>query len=519
MRGIDSIANAVTPRDAEALDPFLVGQRLEKADRGPGRSRSLPTSSSLGLRTLATRSAAQGRRSRRPPRVNASSVNEAASPGARLDDHLDPGCELRRRASGHERDSPLARAVSFGTPTLMERELYFARRERGQGLEHSSPVGSLAALSSAIEARDPTRNGHSSRVTVFAQAMARGLGLDKERMSVLRLGALLHDVGKLAVPSSVLLKRGPLSEEELGQMRRHPAAGARMLRSLGAPATILPLVLHHHERWDGAGYPTGRRGDDIPLEARVLCIVDSFDAMTSTRPYRRARRPDEAWTSSALRRHAVRPRPRRGVRAAWAEAGLGVLVWQHSRRELIAYWTLYSAITRRRYARSVRIAAVVIVALAVAGLAQGATSVTRVKVFEIRIDGKGRRALLDNPTSIRTSTTSRGTASTSSSSTRAGFPTGCTSPTSTAHMQANRERRGRHHRARVFARRPQGGIPGVAVRRLRRPGTVLADLGREHGRHRFTCVLQTRRSSRASLPTPGSSPTSAGTCTTRRPAC
>ena len=147
-------------------------------------------------------------------------------------------------------------------------------------------MGSLAALSSAIEARDPYARGHSSRVTVFAQAMARSLRLDKERISVLRLGALLHDVGKLVVPSAVLLKRGPLTEEELGLMRRHPAAGARMLRSLGAPETILPLVLHHHERWDGDGYPTGRRGDDIPLEARVLCIADSFDAMTSTRPYR-----------------------------------------------------------------------------------------------------------------------------------------------------------------------------------------------------------------------------------------
>ena len=98
-------------------------------------------------------------------------------------------------------------------------------------------------------------------------------------------------------------------------MRRHPAAGARMLRSLGAPETILPLVLHHHERWDGAGYPTGRRGDDIPLEARVLCVADSFDAMTSTRPYRTplgaGRR---ARGARALRGIAVRPRPGRGVR-------------------------------------------------------------------------------------------------------------------------------------------------------------------------------------------------------------
>ena len=161
--------------------------------------------------------------------------------------------------------------------------------------------------------------------------MARGLRLDKERISVLRLGALLHDVGKLVVPSSVLLKRGPLTDEELGLMRRHPAAGARMLRSLGAPETILPLVLHHHERWDGDGYPTGRRGDDIPLEARVLCIADSFDAMTSTRPYRTSWTPDEALKE--LERCAgtqFDPELVGAFAAAWADAGLGVLVWQQA---------------------------------------------------------------------------------------------------------------------------------------------------------------------------------------------
>jgi putative nucleotidyltransferase with HDIG domain len=192
-------------------------------------------------------------------------------------------------------------------------------------------VGSFAALSAAIEARDPYARGHSSRVTVFARAMARSLRLDKDRVAVLRLGALLHDVGKLVVPSAVLLKRGPLTEEELGLMRRHPAAGARMLRSLGAPETILPLVLHHHERWDGAGYPTGRRGDDIPLEARVLCIADSFDAMTSTRPYRATWTPDEALEE--LERCAgtqFDPALVTAFATAWADAGLGVLVWQEA---------------------------------------------------------------------------------------------------------------------------------------------------------------------------------------------
>jgi putative nucleotidyltransferase with HDIG domain len=190
-------------------------------------------------------------------------------------------------------------------------------------------VGSLAQLSAAIEARDPYARGHSSRVTVFSQAMAKRVGLDKERLSVLRLGALLHDVGKLAVPPAVLLKRGPLTEVEFVQVRRHPAAGVRMLRSLGAPREILPTVLHHHERWDGAGYPRGRAGERIPLEARILTVADSFDAMTSIRPYRSPRLPPDALEE--LRRCAGSQFDPDLVGVfvdAWGEGELNLLVWQ-----------------------------------------------------------------------------------------------------------------------------------------------------------------------------------------------
>jgi putative nucleotidyltransferase with HDIG domain len=190
-------------------------------------------------------------------------------------------------------------------------------------------VGSLAQLSAAIEARDPYARGHASRVTVFAQAMARRIGLDKERLSVLRLGALLHDVGKLTVPPAVLLKSGPLTEVEFVQVQRHPAAGVRMLRSLGAPREILPSVLHHHERWDGTGYPRGRAGERIPLEARILAVADSFDAMTSTRPYRAPRDASDALDE--LRRCAgtqFDPDLVVVFAEAWAEGELDLLVWQ-----------------------------------------------------------------------------------------------------------------------------------------------------------------------------------------------
>jgi putative nucleotidyltransferase with HDIG domain len=147
-------------------------------------------------------------------------------------------------------------------------------------------VATLAVLSSTIEARDPFARGHSSRVAVLAYSLARRIGFDRRALLRLRLAALLHDIGKLAVPEEVLVKPGSLNEVELAQMRRHPGAGAWMLRAIGAAREALPAVLYHHERWDGAGYPVGLAGESIPLDARILAVVDSFDAMTSIRPYR-----------------------------------------------------------------------------------------------------------------------------------------------------------------------------------------------------------------------------------------
>ncbi len=144
----------------------------------------------------------------------------------------------------------------------------------------------LAALCTALETRDPYAQGHSSRVTVLAERLAAALGWTAERRAQLRVGGRLHDVGKLAVPDSVLLKRGPLTERELLQMRMHPQAGARIIEAVGQCEEALPSVLHHHERWDGDGYPTRLAGRDIPPEARIIAVVDAFDAMTSARPYR-----------------------------------------------------------------------------------------------------------------------------------------------------------------------------------------------------------------------------------------
>jgi putative nucleotidyltransferase with HDIG domain len=149
-------------------------------------------------------------------------------------------------------------------------------------------MSTLLALSRAIEARDPYSSGHAMRVGVMAEVVAARLGWDEADIEVLRMGAALHDIGKLAVSEPILSKPGPLDDDELAEMRRHPEEGARMVARVKALRLAVPAVLYHHERWDGCGYPVGVEGDAIPWEARVLAVVDAFDAMTTDRSYRRA---------------------------------------------------------------------------------------------------------------------------------------------------------------------------------------------------------------------------------------
>ena len=144
----------------------------------------------------------------------------------------------------------------------------------------------LDTLTRALDAQDPDATSHASRVSALAEVVARRLGW--RELDTLRLGGALHDLGKLAVPQRVLMKRTALTAAELARIREHPRAGARLLAPITPVRPALPYVLFHHERWDGDGYPTGRRGAEIPIGARVLAVVDAFDAMTSDRPYRRA---------------------------------------------------------------------------------------------------------------------------------------------------------------------------------------------------------------------------------------
>jgi HD-GYP domain-containing protein (c-di-GMP phosphodiesterase class II) len=152
----------------------------------------------------------------------------------------------------------------------------------------------LASFSRALESRDPSMRGHGARVAANALTIARGLGWNEARLVALQVAGVLHDVGKLSVATEILRKPGGLTSSELAEVRRHPAAGARMIEPFPALRSVIPYVLYHHERWDGEGYPAARSGDAIPLGARILAVADAFDAMTSPRPYRESLTPEAA---------------------------------------------------------------------------------------------------------------------------------------------------------------------------------------------------------------------------------
>jgi len=146
----------------------------------------------------------------------------------------------------------------------------------------------VLSLARTIEARDHYTRGHCERLATSAVQLGLKVGLSNEKVDALRVAGIVHDVGKVAVPDSVLLKPGPLTPKEIAIMRRHPVEGERICSPLKSLRRVLPIIRHHHERMDGSGYPDGLRGDAIPLVARILQIVDIYDALTTDRPYREA---------------------------------------------------------------------------------------------------------------------------------------------------------------------------------------------------------------------------------------
>lgn len=154
---------------------------------------------------------------------------------------------------------------------------------------------SLQALSSALDSRDNETQGHSSRVTAYATKLGQKLGIEGEQLGLLARGALLHDVGKIGVTDAILLKSGKLTDEEWVIMRKHVQIGYQMLSHIEFLQLSLDVVKHHHESWDGKGYPSGLRGEEIPLFARIFALCDTYDAITSDRPYRKRRTYAEAY--------------------------------------------------------------------------------------------------------------------------------------------------------------------------------------------------------------------------------
>jgi putative nucleotidyltransferase with HDIG domain len=185
--------------------------------------------------------------------------------------------DLQHRATVVSRDEIgyLARTFNEMTASL---------EEKTAALEETT-FASMEALARTIDARDPSTFGHSARVAAISIEIAEAMQLAVKERETLRRAALLHDIGKIGVEDRVLHKPGPLTNAEADDMREHPRIGYDMLKGLRFLQPSLSGVLYHHERWDGAGYPTGLRGTAIPLPVRILAVADVFDALTSDRPY------------------------------------------------------------------------------------------------------------------------------------------------------------------------------------------------------------------------------------------
>ena len=158
-------------------------------------------------------------------------------------------------------------------------------RDKNDELEKAY-LDTIGILRQTVEAKDPYTRGHSDRVSEFAVLIGTKMGLDEKTIHILKIGGLFHDIGKIGIPDSILLKESKLSDDEYSQIKNHPTIGAHILGNATVFQDIIPIVKYHHERYDGRGYPSQLAGTDIPLIARITAVADAFDAMTSKRTYR-----------------------------------------------------------------------------------------------------------------------------------------------------------------------------------------------------------------------------------------
>jgi putative nucleotidyltransferase with HDIG domain len=156
-------------------------------------------------------------------------------------------------------------------------------------------MDTLTSLALAVDAKDQFTQGHSHKVSSYAVLIAEAIGLDSQEVEEVRLGGMLHDVGKVGVVESILNKNGPLNPDEWEAMKRHVEYGSKLLEPLRGTERVREIVAHHHEFFDGSGYPLGLSGGQIPMGARIIAIADAYDTITSERTYKKARAPEEAF--------------------------------------------------------------------------------------------------------------------------------------------------------------------------------------------------------------------------------
>ena len=159
--------------------------------------------------------------------------------------------------------------------------------EKNKDLEKAY-LDTIGIIRQTVEAKDPYTKGHSDRVSKYSVLIGRKLGLDEKELHVLEIGGFFHDIGKIGIPDNILLKEAKLNYEEYEQIKKHPLIGANILIGVKMFEEIIPIVLHHHERFDGKGYPNGLFGENIPYLARIVSVADAYDAMTTKRSYRNA---------------------------------------------------------------------------------------------------------------------------------------------------------------------------------------------------------------------------------------
>ncbi|RKX75758.1 MAG: two-component system response regulator [Spirochaetes bacterium] len=178
---------------------------------------------------------------------------------------------------------------------LSDHYLLLLKEKEQLEMERNMMLASISSLILALEAKDNYTKGHSENVSAIASGMVSLTGADKDEIEVVRLGGILHDIGKIGVRDSILLKKGRLSEEEKLEIMKHPRVGFNIIKPIPSLGEVTSLILYHHERFDGKGYPEGLKGSDIPFWARIMAVADTFDALTSNRPYRSGYTEEEAY--------------------------------------------------------------------------------------------------------------------------------------------------------------------------------------------------------------------------------